>query len=62
MLSNIVVDFERNDAASAVTYFQVLNMTGLQTWGRYIDQLCKIDGAWKIAVREVAVDGPVAPE
>ena len=62
MLSNIVVDVERNDAASAVTYFQVLNTTGLQTWGRYIDQLRKIDGFWKIAVREVAIDGPVAPE
>jgi hypothetical protein len=62
MLSNIVVDVDGNDEASAVTYFQVLNTTGLQAWGRYIDQLRKIDGAWKIAVREVAVDGPVTPE
>ena len=62
MLSNIVVDVDGNDAASAVTYFQVLDTTGLQAWGRYIDQLRKIDGAWKIAVREVAIDGPVAPD
>ncbi|MGD9792026.1 MAG: nuclear transport factor 2 family protein [Acidimicrobiia bacterium] len=59
IFSNVVIDLDGDDAAHAVTYFQVLNTTGLQARCRHIDQFRKVDGAWKIAVREVAVDGSV---
>jgi hypothetical protein len=62
VLTNIVIDFDGPDLASSVTYFQVLNTSGLQAWGRYIDELRRVDGAWRIAVREVAIDGPAPAE
>jgi uncharacterized protein (TIGR02246 family) len=62
VLTNIVIDQDADDLANSVTYFQVLNTTGLQAWGRYIDRFRKHDGKWQIAVREVAIDGPAPAE
>ena len=62
VMTNIVVDVNSADAASSVTYFQVLNPTGLQAWGRYLDQFRKADGRWRIAVREVVIDGPISAQ
>jgi uncharacterized protein (TIGR02246 family) len=45
------------DRASARCYFQVLTSQGLDHWGRYRDELVKVDGAWRFARREVRVDG-----
>jgi hypothetical protein len=58
ILTNFTCEFEGDSRASTVTYFQVLQGTGLSAWGRYIDNVVSHDGQWRIAKREVAVDGP----
>lgn len=45
------------DLASSRCYFQVLTSSGLDHWGRYRDQLTRIDGRWLFTRREVRVDG-----
>jgi hypothetical protein len=57
VMSNIVIDADGSDVATSVTYFQVLGASGLQAWGRYIDEFRRTDGGWRITVREVDVLG-----
>jgi uncharacterized protein (TIGR02246 family) len=54
--STLVIDVD-GDSATARCYFQVLTSQGLDHWGRYRDQLARIDGRWLFARREVRVDG-----
>jgi len=51
-----VIDVD-GDLAAARCYFQVLTSEGLDHWGRYRDQLRRVEGSWLIARREVRVDG-----
>jgi uncharacterized protein (TIGR02246 family) len=54
--STLVIDVD-GDNATARCYFQVLTSQGLDHWGRYRDQLARVDGRWLFARREVRVDG-----
>ena len=51
-----VIDVD-GDRATARCYFQVLTSSGLDHWGRYRDELARIDGRWLFTRREVRVDG-----
>jgi hypothetical protein len=46
------------DATVAIgrSYFLVVTDAGLDHSGVYTDEFCKVDGAWKIARREVRID------
>jgi hypothetical protein len=44
-------------SANGRCYFAVLTQNGLDHWGRYVDELARVDGVWKIARRRVSVDG-----
>ncbi|HYG26992.1 MAG TPA: nuclear transport factor 2 family protein [Caulobacteraceae bacterium] len=44
------------DEARGRTYFIVFSEIGLDHSGLYIDRFRKVDGAWKIAHREVRID------
>ena len=45
------------DRARSRCYFQVLMADGLDHWGRYVDELVRVDGEWRFARRRVSVDG-----
>ena len=51
-----VIDVDGDEATSRC-YFQVLTAAGLDHWGRYRDQLTRVDGRWLFTRREVRVDG-----
>lgn len=51
-----VVDVEA-DRATSRCYFQVLTDSGLDHWGRYRDQLTRVDERWLFARRDVRIDG-----
>jgi SnoaL-like domain len=51
------IDLVDETYASGRCYFAVLSPTGLDHWGRYIDNYRVIDGAWRFASRRVIVDG-----
>ena len=51
-----VVDVD-GDRATSRCYFQVLTSSGLDHWGRYRDELARVDGRWLFTRREVRVDG-----
>ena len=51
-----VIDVD-GDRATARCYFQVLTARGLDHWGRYRDELTRVDGQWLFTRREVRVDG-----
>jgi ketosteroid isomerase-like protein len=48
------------DTATARCYFQVLTEQGLDHWGRYRDELRRVDGHWRFVRRDVRVDGMIA--
>jgi ketosteroid isomerase-like protein len=45
------------DRGTSRCYFQVLTAAGLDHWGRYRDELVRVDGRWLFSRREVRVDG-----
>jgi hypothetical protein len=51
------IDVEGAERATSRCYFLVLMPAGLDHWGRYVDELARVDGVWKIARRRVSVDG-----
>lgn len=51
------IDLIDETSATGRLYFAVISSVGLDHWGRYADQYCVIDGAWKFAHRKVVVDG-----
>ena len=53
------IDLEGPDHATGRCYFLVLTEAGLDHWGRYIDVYKRTQGGWRLAAREVRVDGQV---
>jgi ketosteroid isomerase-like protein len=51
------IDVDGGDRAASRCYFQVLMPSGLDHWGRYVDDFVQVDGQWRIARRRVSVDG-----
>ncbi|MGD9704577.1 MAG: nuclear transport factor 2 family protein [Acidimicrobiia bacterium] len=43
--------------ATGRAYFAVISPSGLDHWGRYIDEYRTVDGQWRFASRRVVVDG-----
>ncbi|HVV29374.1 MAG TPA: nuclear transport factor 2 family protein [Mycobacteriales bacterium] len=60
-ITNVVAESTGSDTASAQCYFQMFQPTGLAVWGRYLDDLVRTDGGWRIARRTVVVDGTTTP-
>ena len=48
------------DEGKASSYFVAFSETGPDHWGRYRDQLRKVDGSWLLRSRVFSVDGYVA--
>jgi hypothetical protein len=55
--ATLQIDLDGPDRARGRCYYQVLTSDGLDHWGRYVDELVRIDGAWRFARRRVSVDG-----
>ncbi|HWB65799.1 MAG TPA: nuclear transport factor 2 family protein [Mycobacteriales bacterium] len=55
--ATLVIDVESPAEASARCYYQVLTTDGLDHWGRYADELIRVDGQWRFARRRVRLDG-----
>ncbi|HET7531037.1 MAG TPA: nuclear transport factor 2 family protein [Mycobacteriales bacterium] len=55
--STVVIDLVADDRVTARSYFQVLAGAGLDHWGTYRDVVVRLDGQWRLARREVRVDG-----
>ena len=51
------IDLVDRATATGRCYFQVLTSTGLDHWGRYVDEYRVVDGAWRFARRTVTIDG-----
>jgi len=56
-VTNLTIDVDGADAASATAYFQVITDIGLDHWGRYRDRLVPCEGRWLLAERSVKTDG-----
>jgi uncharacterized protein (TIGR02246 family) len=55
--STLRIDVDGPDHATARCYFEVLTAAGLDHWGRYRDDIVRIDDRWLFRRREVRVDG-----
>ena len=51
------IDVIDEDHAKGRCYYQVLMGTGLDHWGRYIDEYERRDGRWLFSRRRVTLDG-----
>lgn len=50
------IDVEGPERARGQCYFAVVTASGLDHWGRYLDEYVFEDGAWRFAHRQVVVD------
>ena len=53
------IDLLDRDRARGRCYFQALTESGLDHWGRYVDEYRRIDGLWRYATRRIELDGRV---
>lgn len=56
-VTNLLIDVESPNAATAKSYFQVITDIGLDHWGRYRDVLVPSGDGWRFAHRSVRTDG-----
>ncbi len=56
-VTNLLIDVESPELASAQSYFQVITDIGLDHWGRYRDRLVPVGDQWLLANRSVKTDG-----
>jgi hypothetical protein len=57
LTATLQIDLDGPDRAGSRCYYQVLGPSGLDHWGRYVDEFERRDGAWRFARRRVSVDG-----
>ena len=55
--STIQIDLVSETAARVRSYYQVVSATGLDHWGRYLDEFRVVDGEWLIARRTITTEG-----
>jgi len=55
--SSIRIEIHNTDEASAASYFLAITERGPDHWGRYRDQLVRVDHLWLFRHRRVRVDG-----
>lgn len=51
------IDVADPTTATGRCYYSVITPSGLDHWGRYLDEYRAVDGRWKFARRRVTVDG-----
>ncbi len=56
-VTNLLIEVEAEDAATASSYFEVITDIGLDHWGRYRDRFVPAGGRWLFARRSVKTDG-----
>lgn len=56
-VSSVAVELVGPGEAWAASYFLVMAASGPDHWGRYRDELVRVDGAWRLRRRRVHVDG-----
>jgi hypothetical protein len=56
-VTNLLIDVESPNAATAKSYFQVITDIGLDHWGRYRDRLVPSGDGWRFVHRSVRTDG-----
>jgi uncharacterized protein (TIGR02246 family) len=59
-VTNLLIDVDDAQHASAASYFQVITDIGLDHWGRYRDRLVPVGDRWLLAARSVKTDGYAA--
>ena len=59
--STVQIDLTSETTARVRSYYVVLSSSGLDHWGRYLDEFGVIDGDWLITRRTVTTEG-VDPE
>lgn len=61
-VSSVLIDLERHDSATVLSYFVVLTSVGVDHWGRYRDKVIETapGGPWQFKERIVRVDGSAA--
>lgn len=57
--ATLQIDLVSPDQARSRCYYQVFTETGLDHWGRYVDDYRRVDGCWLFARRRVTLDGAV---
>jgi len=57
--ATLQIDVDSPDEARSRCYFQVFTESGLDHWGRYVDDYRRVDGRWRFARRRVTLDGSV---
>jgi SnoaL-like domain len=55
--STIQIDLLSEAAARVRSYYQVVSSTGLDHWGRYLDEFGVVDGEWLIVRRTITTEG-----
>jgi ketosteroid isomerase-like protein len=56
-VSNVLIDVEGPDAATASSYFLAVTERGPDHWGRYRDRLARHGERWLLAYRRARADG-----
>lgn len=56
-VTNLLIEVESREAATARSYFQVITDIGLDHWGRYRDRFVPVGDRWLLAHRSVKTDG-----
>jgi hypothetical protein len=59
--STVQIDVTSETTARVRSYYVVLSSSGLDHWGRYLDEFDVVDGEWLITKRTVTTEG-VDPE
>jgi len=59
-VSNLRIDVESREAATAASYFLAITERGPDHWGRYRDRFVARDGRWLFLSRRARVDGYAA--
>ena len=55
--STIQIDLVSEHVARVRSYYQVVSSTGLDHWGRYLDEFGVVDGEWLITRRTITTEG-----
>jgi SnoaL-like domain len=55
--STINIDLESETHARVRSYYVVLSASGLDHWGRYLDEFGVVDGEWLITHRTITTEG-----
>jgi len=59
-LTSQQIDLHGRDRARSCSYFIAFVTSGVDHWGRYLDELVQVAGHWRISHRRDIIDGNVA--